>query len=100
MIRLLNFLVSIRRLPPLSLLSGEEERMLFQLRELWERQGMLSVSDVYGIFAHQSGSTSYRQLMALKRNGLIDVTIVETDRRKRRVTFTTDAELFFERLNG
>lgn len=74
--------------------------MLFQLRELWERQGFLLVSDVYGIFGHQSGSTSYRQLMALKNLGLVDIAIVEADRRKRSVTFTAQSELFFERLDG
>ncbi|MEN9393751.1 MAG: hypothetical protein RLZZ104_2094, partial [Pseudomonadota bacterium] len=37
--RFINFLVSLRRLPPLSKLSGDEERMLFELRLLWERQG-------------------------------------------------------------
>ena len=39
--RLLNFLVSIRRLPPLSELSGDEERMLFELRALWQKRGTM-----------------------------------------------------------
>lgn len=96
--RLLGFLVGLRRLPPLSLLSGDEERLLFQLRELWEYVGVLSVSDVYDLVDEKSAATSYRRLMALKERGLVDVTIDEADRRKRAVTFTAAAEELFERL--
>ena len=72
MLKLLNLLVSLRRLPPLANLSGDEERMLFELRELFSRQARLSVGDVYNLIPSQSPSTSYRQLMALKACGLVD----------------------------
>lgn len=54
-----------RCLPPLSELSGDEERMLFELRALWEKKGSLSVADAYDLSAGHSASTSYRQLIAL-----------------------------------
>lgn len=38
MLRMLNFIVSLSRLPPLSELSGSEERTLFELRAFWEKQ--------------------------------------------------------------
>lgn len=95
MIRLVNFLVSLRRLPPLSELSGDEERMLFALRELWERKRRLSVADVYDLFETQSSATSYRQLVALKDKGLVQFTVPQNDKRKRVVTFTKVAEELF-----
>ncbi len=96
--RLLNFLVSIRRLPPLSELSGDEERMLFELRELWERRGTLTVADAYDLAKGTSSITSYRRLVALKDKGLVDITVMEDDRRKRKVHFTDTAEELFSRL--
>lgn len=45
MLKLLNLLVSLRRLPPLADLSGDEERLLFELKALLDRQGSLRVSD-------------------------------------------------------
>ncbi len=97
--RLLNFLVSIRRLPPLSELSGDEERMLFELRALWERRGALTVADAYDLAKGSSSITSYRRLMALKDKGLVDVAVMEDDRRKRTVKFTPTAEELFSRLS-
>lgn len=98
MLRFINFLVSLRRLPPLSELSGDEERMLFELRLLWEQKGSLSVADVYDPVSAQSATTSYRQLMALKKKGLVDVRVTDDDRRKRVVTFTPSAEKLFAAL--
>lgn len=95
---LLNFLVALRRLPPLSSLTGDEERLLFELRELSQQQGALSVADVYDLAAGKSASTAYRQLISLKDKGLLDVSVIETDRRKRLVTFTPAAEAIFTAL--
>lgn len=81
MLKLLNLLVSLRQLPPLSELTGEEERMLFQLKALLDRQGALSVTDVYDLGGGKSGTTAYRQLMSLKEKGLVVVEIDETDTR-------------------
>ena len=86
--RLVNFLVGLRRLPPLSELTGDEERMLFELRLLWSTQGKLSVADVYDLVTSQSASTSYRQLMALKKKGLVNIEVSGEDRRKRKISFT------------
>ncbi len=95
---LLNFLVALRRLPPLSQLTGDEERMLFELRELWARRGALTVADVYDLATGKSASTAYRQLVALRDKGLLDVAVNETDRRRRLVTFTPAAEKIFQAL--
>ncbi len=94
-LRIINLLNTLRRLPPLSKLSGDEERLLFELRELWARQGSLSVNDVYDLIVSQSASTSYRQLLALKEHGLVEVTVAEQDKRLRRVNFTPKAERLF-----
>jgi len=98
-IKLLNFLIALRRLPPLSELSGEEERILFELKAVWDRQGALSVSDVYDLGEGKSPSTSYRLLMGLKDKGLVDISINETDKRKRHVGFTPVANKLFADLS-
>lgn len=98
MMRLLNFIVSLRRLPPLSELSGDEERMLFDLRALWDKQGSLTVADVYDLGINQSASTSYRQLVSLKDKGLLEISVAEDDKRKRDVRFTKAAEDLFSTI--
>lgn len=96
--RLLNFLIALRRLPPLSALSGDEERLLFELRHLWSLQGQLSVSDVYDLAAGKSASTAYRQLMSLRDKGFVEISVTSEDKRKREVTFTNTAEHLFNKL--
>lgn len=96
--RLLNFLVGLRQLPPLSELSGDEERMLFELRALWENRGALTVADAYGLGGQTSPATAYRRLVALRDKGLVDITVMADDRRKRAVRFTPSAESLFEKL--
>lgn len=98
MLRLLNFMVNLRRLPPLSELSGDEERMLFELRALWDTQGALTVADVYDLGINQSASTSYRQLVSLKDKGLLEISVAEDDKRKRDVGFTKAAEDLFSAI--
>lgn len=98
MLRLLNFMVNLRRLPPLSELSGDEERMLFELRALWDKQGALTVADVYDLGINQSASTSYRQLVSLKDKGLLEISVAEDDKRKRDVRFTKAAEDLFSAI--
>lgn len=96
--RLINLLVSIRRLPPLSDLSGDEERFLFELHEIWVRRGMLSVADAYDLGGVKSASTGYRLLMALKAKGLVSIAVNEEDKRKRQVAFTDTALRLFASL--
>ena len=98
-IKLINFLVSLRRLPPLSKLSGEEERLLFELYTVYQSKGSMWVSDVYDIGGGKSASTAYRNLMSLKNKGLINVAVDDGDRRKRQVTFTKTAEQLFDAMN-
>lgn len=97
-IKLINFLVSLRRLPPLSELSGEEERLLFELHQIWEVKGELSVSDVYDLGGRKSGSSAYRNLVGLKDKGLVEVVVDEEDKRKRNVIFTKSAQQLFAAL--
>ena len=94
-IKLINFLVSLRKLPPLSALSGEEERLLFELYEFYEANGDISVSDVYELGGTKSASTAYRNLINLRDKGLVEVAVDEDDKRKRHVTFTQSAEQLF-----
>lgn len=95
MFKLVNLLVSLRRLPPLSELTGDEERMLFELKALHDEQGALSVADVYDLIGGKSATTAYRNLMGLKDKRLVTIEIDETDKRKRHVYFTDLANNVF-----
>ena len=98
MIKLINLLVSLRRLPPLSELTGEQERLLFELKMLHDRKGSLTVADVYDLAKGKSAATSYRNLVALKEKGLLDVQVDNDDRRKRCVNFTSTARNLFSAI--
>lgn len=97
-LKLLNFMVALRRLPPLSELSGDEERILFALKAIWDKKGLLSVADAYVLGEGKSPTTAYRLLMGLKNKGLVDITVDHADKRKRRVTFTPRAAKLFTAL--
>ena len=97
-IKLINFMVALRRLPPLSQLSGDEERILFELKAIADRNGTLSVSDVYDLGEGKSSTTSYRLLMGLKDKGLVGITVDAADKRKRHVEFTPIATRLFAAL--
>jgi hypothetical protein len=97
--KLINFMVSLRRLPPLSELTGEEERLLFELYEIWERNGEISVSDVYGLGRGKSASTAYRTFVSLKEKGMVDVSVDDNDKRKRDVSFTNRARQLYAALS-
>lgn len=91
-VRLINFLVALRRLPPLSELSGDEERLLFELYRLAEkRDEPLFVSDVYDLGGAKSASAAYRDLVGLRQKGLVKITVDKDDKRKRQIAFTSTA---------
>lgn len=94
-LKLVNLLVMLRRLPPLSELTGEEERFLFELHQVWERQGSLSISDVYDLVTGKSSSTAYRLLMGLRDKRLVVISVNEEDKRRRQITFTDTAKNLF-----
>ena len=97
-LNLINLLVSLRRLPPLSELTGEEERMMFELKVLYDRRGALSVADVYDLMGGKSATTAYRNLIGLKDKGLVSIEIDETDKRRRHVHFTDLANNVFRAI--
>lgn len=97
-LKLLNLLIFLRSLPPLSALNGDEERILFAIYATWQEQGELWVSDVYRLGGEKSASSAYRHLMSLKKKGLVEITIDNEDKRRRRVTFTNAAERLFAAL--
>lgn len=96
--KLINFLVSVRRMPPLSELSGDEERMLFELYAMAQDKDPLVVTDVYKVPGFHSRSTSYRTLIALRDKGIVTFDASDVDGRKRHVRFTPVAEHIFARF--
>ena len=82
----------------MSELSGDEERILFELKAIWDRNGSLSVSDAYALGEGKSSTTAYRLLIGLKDKGMVDIKVDNADKRKRLVTFTPLASKLFVAL--
>ena len=97
---LVNLLVALRRLPPLGTLTGDEERLLFELKALEDSEEALTVSHVYDLLEDKSGSTSYRILTSLKEKGLVSISSDPNDGRKRFISFTPDADTIFSALGS
>ena len=94
--KLINFLVAVRRIPPLSELTGDEERMLFELYAMAQEKEPLVVTDVYKVPGFNSRSTGYRTLVALRDKGIVEFDACDDDRRKRHVRFTPVANNIFQ----
>lgn len=98
-VRLINFMVALRRLPPLSKLTGDEERLLFELYRLAEkRDEPLFVSNVYDLGGAKSASAAYRDLVGLRKKGLVEISVDKDDKRKRQIAFTSTAVDLFGKL--
>lgn len=95
----INLLTAMRRLPPLSELSGDEERLLFELKVRFLEQGAFSVSEIYDLAQGKSAATAYRHLVSLKDKGLLEINQEKDDKRKRKVTFTKTAQDLFLALS-
>lgn len=89
-LRVLNFMVSLRRLPPLSMLSGQEERMLFDLLDAHHSGQTLLVRDAMQL-GDAPPATAYRYVIALKKKGLIDFMTDPNDARKKEIVFLPPA---------
>ena len=94
--KLINLLVAIRRLAPLSELSGDEERLLFELYAAAQETDTILVTDVFNIAHNKSRSSAYRTLIALREKGIVAFEEADLDRRKRHVRFTPRAEAIFK----
>lgn len=96
---IINLLVGLRRSAPLSNLNGDEERLLFELYVMAEAHPQILVTDVYQCPGFGSRSSSYRTLVSLREKGIVAFDVDETDRRKRRVSFTDAAQIIFSSLS-
>ena len=96
---LINLMVQLRRTAPLSGLTGDEERLLFELYVMAQAHSQILVTDVYQCPGFGSRSSSYRTLVSLREKDIVAFDVDETDRRKRRVTFTDAAQIIFSSLS-
>lgn len=95
----INLLVDLRRKTPLAALTGDEERLLFELYVMAQAHSQILVTDVYQCPGFGSRSSSYRTLVSLREKDIVAFDVDETDRRKRRVTFTDAAQIIFSSLS-
>lgn len=93
--KLINLMVAMRRVPPLSELDGEEERLLFEVFHLAPGGQAIPMTDLYDLLGRKSRSTSYRTLVALREKGLVEFATDDGDKRKRFVTITDRAHQMF-----
>ena len=96
--KVLNFMVSLRRLPPLSSLSGQEERMLFDLLEAHSSGRTLLVRDAMNL-GELPPATAYRHVASLRKKGLIDFLSDPNDARKKEIVFLEPAINLLKQLS-
>lgn len=96
--KVLNFMVSLRRLPPLSSLSGQEERMLFDLLEAHSSGRTLLVRDAMNL-GELPPATAYRHVASLRKKGLIDFLSDPNDARKKEIVFLAPAINLLKQLS-
>lgn len=98
---IINFVVALRRIPPLSDLTGDEERLLFELKTLKDDEPDLTVAGVYHRLQGRPASMkSYHNFTGLKEKGLVEVAVDQQDGGKRKITFTWSAERLFKKLGA
>ncbi len=96
---IINLFVDLRRKAPLSGLTGDEERLLFELYVMSKSNSPILVTDVYKVPGFGSRSRSYRTLVSLRVKDIVAFDLDETDRRKRHVSFTDTAQIIFSSLS-
>ncbi|MFN5758118.1 MAG: hypothetical protein ACK440_00800 [Sphingomonadaceae bacterium] len=96
--KVLNFMVGLRRLPPLSSLSGQEERMLFDLLEAHDSGRTLLVRDAMNL-GDLPPATAYRHVASLRKKGLIDFLADPNDARKKEVVLLAPALSLLKQLS-
>ena len=90
MLNLVNVLVILRRLPPLSELTGEEERALFELRTI--------LKDDPSAMPAQLPEPIQARLLSLRNKGLIAFDLAHNANFGPNIAFTPAAEDLFAAL--
>lgn len=97
-IRFLNLAHAIRGLPSFPAVDPLEERLLSIFASAWHDNRLVTVLEAMRISADASPSTVHRRLKSLRKKGLIDLTLDETDNRIKYIVQTDLTTQYFAKL--
>lgn len=96
--KFLNLLNAVRDLSSFPSLDALEERLLNILAATWHTNRRITVTEAMNILPDTSTATVYRRLTTLRKKGLLEIQLDETDLRVKYVLPTETATDYFSQL--
>ena len=96
--KFLNLLNAVRDLSSFPSLDALEERLLNTLAATWHTNRRITVVEAMNILPDTSTATVYRRLTTLRKKGLLEIQLDETDLRVKYVLPTEAATDYFSQL--
>jgi DNA-binding MarR family transcriptional regulator len=96
--KFLNLLNAVRDLSSFPSLDALEERLLNTLAATWHSNMRITVVEAMNILPGTSTATVYRRLTSLRKKGLLEIQLDETDLRVKYVLPTKAATDYFSQL--
>jgi hypothetical protein len=97
-LRFLNLVQAIREIPTFPVMDPVEERLLTMLAGVWHLEKKISVLEAMSLTNEISATTAHRRLKTLRKKGMIDLDIDQTDSRVKYVVPTALAKQYFTTL--
>ena len=96
--KFLSLLNAVRDLSSFPSLDALEERLLNTLAATWHTNRRITVVEAMNILPETSTATVYRRLTSLRKKGLLEIQLDETDLRVKYVLPTKAATDYFSQL--
>jgi DNA-binding MarR family transcriptional regulator len=97
-LRFLNLVQAIREIPTFPVMDPVEERLLTMLAAVWHREKKITVLEAMSLTHEISATTAHRRLKTLRKKGMIDLDVDQSDSRVKYVVPTTLAKQYFTAL--
>jgi len=99
-LKFLNLVQALREMPTFPAIDATEERLLHQLESAWSAGKQVTVLEAMQMDAETSPATVHRRLKALRKKGIITLTVDESDNRVKYVSATALATEYFAQLSN
>ena len=97
-LRFLNLVQAIREIPTFPVMDPVEERLLTMLAAVWHHEKKITVLEAMSLTHEISATTAHRRLKTLRKKGMIDLDIDQSDSRVKYVVPTMLAKQYFTAL--
>ena len=98
-LKFLNLVQALREMPTFPAIDATEERLLNQLAAAWSVGKQVTVLEAMQLETDSSPTTIHRRLKSLRKKGVIELTMDETDNRVKYVSPTALAIEYFSKMS-